>query len=84
MWEVKDGEGCGQEQAGTGNPAKQTKVMCQQPNKGDSGPRLGSGTAPGRLQEAEMKLQAWYDKQDNIAACTEHQQAGWGRGVSTQ
>lgn len=59
MWEVKDREGCGQEQAGTGNPAKQTKVMCQQPKNGDSGPRLGSGTAPGRLQEAEMKLQAW-------------------------
>lgn len=50
-------EGCGQDQADTGTLAKRTKVMCQPPNKRDSGPRLGSGTAPDRLKEEEMKLQ---------------------------
>lgn len=84
MWEAKEwGRQGGQDQAGTGNLAKGTKVMCQQPNKGDSRPRLGSGTAPGRLQEEEMKLQTWCDKQDNAAACAGHQRAAWGRGVNT-
>lgn len=53
--------------------------FASRPKKGDSGPRLWSGTAPDRLQEEEITLQAWCDKQDNTAACTEHQQAGWGR-----
>lgn len=79
----ESGEGCGQDQAGTGNQAEHTKVVCQQAKKGDSGPRLWSGTAPDRLQEGEIKLQAWCDKQDNTAACTEHQQAGWGRRMNT-
>lgn len=76
MWEVKEW-GRLWTGPGTGYPDKQTKVMCQQPKNRDSGPRLRSGTAPGRLQEEEKKLQMWGNKQDHTAACTEHQQAGW-------
>lgn len=58
MWEVKE-RGWLWTGPGTGNPDKQTKVMCQQPKNGDSGPRLGSGTAPGgRKEAADMEQQA--------------------------